>query len=151
MELILWRHAEAEDGAPDQARALTRKGQKQAAKMAAWLLTQLPGDCRILVSPAVRTQQTAGALGLPYETVRAVGTSADARELLAAAGWPHAKQDVLIVGHQPTLGQVVALVMTGEEQDLDMQKGNVCWISSKQDGDMLASGIRVLMAPEQLA
>ena len=35
MELILWRHAEAEDTNPDLARALTRKGRNQASRMAA--------------------------------------------------------------------------------------------------------------------
>ena len=34
MELILWRHAEAEMGEPDEGRALTAKGHKQAWKMA---------------------------------------------------------------------------------------------------------------------
>ena len=34
MELILWRHAEAEDGYPDLERALTEKGHEQAKKMA---------------------------------------------------------------------------------------------------------------------
>ena len=37
MDLILWRHAEAEAGEPDDGRALTSKGHKQAEKMAAWL------------------------------------------------------------------------------------------------------------------
>ena len=34
MDLILWRHAEAEDGANDLARELTQKGHKQAARVA---------------------------------------------------------------------------------------------------------------------
>ena len=45
MDLILWRHAEAEeatDGMEDLARALTPKGEKQAARMGAWLDRQLP-------------------------------------------------------------------------------------------------------------
>ena len=40
MELILWRHAEAEPGTldlPDEQRALTPKGQRHAARMGAWL------------------------------------------------------------------------------------------------------------------
>lgn len=37
MDLILWRHAEAEDGSNDLARTLTRKGQQQTGQMAAWL------------------------------------------------------------------------------------------------------------------
>jgi phosphohistidine phosphatase, SixA len=43
MELILWRHAEAEDGSPDLERELTGKGHKQAEKMAAFLRPRLPG------------------------------------------------------------------------------------------------------------
>ena len=54
MELILWRHADAEDGVPDEARRLTAKGRKQAEKMAAWLTARLPADCRVMVSPATR-------------------------------------------------------------------------------------------------
>ena len=59
MELILWRHAEAEMGEPDEGRALTAKGHKQAWKMAEWLDHNLPNSCKILVSPATRTVQTA--------------------------------------------------------------------------------------------
>ena len=61
MELILWRHAEAQAWAEgnlriqsDLDRALTPRGEKQAARMAEWLDRQLPGRTRILVSPARR-------------------------------------------------------------------------------------------------
>ena len=37
MDLILWRHAEAEVGSDDLARRLTVRGAKQARQMAAWL------------------------------------------------------------------------------------------------------------------
>src|SRR5674476_1390644 len=67
MDLILWRHAEAEDGTPDHARELTAKGIKQAGKVAAFLHQHLPQDHRILVSPATRTQQTVAALLLGCE------------------------------------------------------------------------------------
>jgi phosphohistidine phosphatase len=42
MDLILWRHAEAEDGLPDLERRLTPRGQKHAARIAQWLLQRLP-------------------------------------------------------------------------------------------------------------
>src|SRR5687767_291721 len=57
MDLILWRHAEAEDGlpgAPDAGRELTARGRRQAMKMAGWLDRNLPSGCRILCSPARR-------------------------------------------------------------------------------------------------
>ena len=40
MDLIFWRHAEAEnrrEGQDDLERALTHKGERQAQRMAAWL------------------------------------------------------------------------------------------------------------------
>ncbi|MBP6559599.1 MAG: histidine phosphatase family protein, partial [Burkholderiaceae bacterium] len=62
MDLILWRHAEAQDEADDREdlqRTLTSRGEKQAARMAAWLDRQLPDGVRVLCSPARRTEQTA--------------------------------------------------------------------------------------------
>ena len=63
IELVLWRHAEAEDGSPDLNRALTRRGQAQAAAMAEWLRPRLPDRVRIFASEARRSQQTAAHLG----------------------------------------------------------------------------------------
>lgn len=70
MDLILWRHAEAEDwveGCDDLERSLTPRGEKQAARMAGWLDRQLPEATRILCSPARRCEQTALALGRKYK------------------------------------------------------------------------------------
>jgi len=137
MELILWRHAEAEEGSPDkpdEARALTSKGRKQAQKMAGWLARMLPEDCLILCSPAVRTQQTAEALGRKFKTVQALAPEASAEAVLEAVHWPDNPAPVMIVGHQPTLGQVAALLIAGEQQDWHLRKGSICWIASKDDG-----------------
>jgi len=127
MELILWRHAEAEDGVPDGERALTKKGRKQAAALAAWLKPHLPREVRILVSPATRAQQTAAALDLPFVTTREIGVGATAGDLLRAAGWPDAGDTVLVVGHQPTLGRVAAALLGGAEADWSVRKGAVWW------------------------
>ena len=42
MDLLLWRHAEAEDGFPDSKRKLTARGEKQAAQIAEWLKKHAP-------------------------------------------------------------------------------------------------------------
>ena len=73
MDLLLWRHAEAEDGPVDFDRALTDRGQKQARAMARWLRKHAPKKLRIIASPTVRTRQTADAIELPYETSRRIG------------------------------------------------------------------------------
>src|SRR5690349_22456953 len=80
MDLILWRHAEAEAGEPDMGRRLTGKGVKQAERMATWLDAHLPDTCRVLVSPADRAQQTAQALNRKFKTVPELAPGATDRK-----------------------------------------------------------------------
>lgn len=158
MDLILWRHAEAEDGdgnTPDAKRRLTARGEKQARKMAAWLNTRLPPNATVLVSPAERTQQTAHALGLPFEIEPKIGIGADCADLLAAAGWlDTGKRKVsrggtaIIVGHQPTLGRLAALLLSGAEADWAFKKGAMWWFSrrTREGEDQVA--LRAVVGPD---
>lgn len=150
MELILWRHAEAIDGYPDAERALTAKGERDARRMAKWLNRRLPDDAVILVSPAQRTQQTASALQRKFTTVAAIGTSADAAAILKAARWPRAAHTTLIVGHQPALGGVVSLLLTGAEDNLSVKKGAVYWITGRSRDGQLQPVLRAMMSPDLL-
>jgi phosphohistidine phosphatase len=131
MDLILWRHCDAEAGAPDELRRLTPLGLQQAAWMAQWLAQRLPDGCRIVVSPAVRAQQTAQALDRRFRTVRAIGPGASAAALLGAVDWPAAGGSVLVVAHQPTLGRVASLLLDGEECDRAMDAGAIAWLASR--------------------
>jgi phosphohistidine phosphatase len=131
MDLLLWRHAEAEDGADDLKRRLTQRGEKQARAMAKWIREHQPKDLRIVVSPAVRTQQTAEALKLPFETLRKIGPEACVSELVAASGWPSASGAVLIVGHQPSLGRMASLLLAGSESEWTIKKGALWWLSNR--------------------
>jgi phosphohistidine phosphatase len=131
MELILWRHADAEEGGQDRNRKLTAKGLRQAKRMAAWLEARLPQDAVILASPARRAQQTAAALTEKFKTVDALAVGAAAADVLKAAGWPDRSGTVVIVGHQPTLGQAAALAVTGKAADWSIKKGAVWWLASR--------------------
>jgi phosphohistidine phosphatase len=146
MDLILWRHADAEDGGPDSARKLTERGREQARRVAAWLEPRLPRGCEILVSPATRAQQTALALGVPFVTSPAVGTDASADDVIAAAEWPTRSGPVLIVGHQPTLGGVAAMLLSGAEADWEVAKGALWWFSH-ENGNI---ALRAVVDPELL-
>ena len=119
MDLILWRHAEAAPGEPDLGRQLTAKGHKQAAKTAQWLDRHLADSCRVLVSPAQRARQTADALGRRYKVLDALAPGASPSAVLAAVGWPDAREQVLVVGHQPTLGEVAACLVSGAPRGLN--------------------------------
>lgn len=148
MELILWRHAEAEDTAPDMARVLTAKGHKQAEKMAAWLKPRLPTKTRILASPAQRTQQTAAALGLDFSTLEALAPGASIQAVMQAVGWPTADGAVLIIGHQPTLGMVAAYAMTGKAAYWSVKKGAIWWISSRVRAGGEQTILRAVLSPD---
>lgn len=150
MELILWRHAEAEDGAADMQRRLTAKGIRQADRMAAFLRPLLPQGARVLVSPAVRAQQTAQALGLDLVTEPAIAPGASARALLDAAGWPGGEGCVLLVGHQPSLGEAAALLMTGAAAGWSVKKGAVWWFSRRARGGATETLLRLVIAPDLL-
>jgi phosphohistidine phosphatase len=153
MDLILWRHAEAEEGSdtlPDMKRRLTARGEKQARQMAIWLAKHLPKKTRILVSPAERTQQTAHPLQRPYELEKKVGPGGTADDLLAAVTWPDHDSTFLVIGHQPTLGQVAARLLGGTDGEWTVKKGGVWWISHRMRGPMEQTVLRAVMNPDFL-
>ena len=145
MDLLLWRHAEAEEGDVDFDRALTVRGQRQAKLMAKWILQHQPKKMRVVASPTVRTQQTVAALELPFETNRKIGPDACVSELIAATGWPSASGAVLLVGHQPSLGRLASLLLSGHEADWTIKKGALWWFSNRVREDETQTVLRAVM------
>ena len=152
MQLILWRHAEAEDGGgkPDIERDLTKRGRKQAERMAEWLRPRLTEDWRILVSPANRTLQTVAPLGVAYEECEDVGLAATPDSVLHVAEWPRARRPVLVVGHQPTLGQVAARLVGGTNGEVSIRKGAIWWFMSRERDGEMQTLLHAVTEPEQL-
>lgn len=160
MDLLLWRHAEAVDhpeleqgrqvDALDLARRLTPRGEKQAARMAAWLDRQLPDGARIFASPAQRTEQTALALGRRYKLRDELAPEGDPADLLTLVQWPHGKSPTLVVGHQPTLGRVIARLLGLPEDGCPMKKGAVWWLRQRERNGRLETVIVTVQTPELL-
>jgi phosphohistidine phosphatase len=153
MDLILWRHAEAqpgENGLADSKRRLTKNGDRQAHEMAKWLRPHFPKKLKILVSPAERAQQTAHALAMPFDIEKRLAVGADTADLLAACGWPEQSGAVLLVSHQPALGRLASLLIGGQESDWVIKKGAVWWLSrrSREGRDQLI--LRAVMNPDML-
>ena len=150
MELILWRHADAEDPGPkgDAARNLTKKGRRQAERIAAWLEDRLDDDWTLLSSPAARATQTADALGMDYETRRGLDTSARVEDVLREAGWPDGKR-VIVVGHQPTMGEVAAHLL-GTSEEVVVRKGAIWWFATRERDGRVETVLRVVMDAEML-
>lgn len=160
MDLILWRHAEATEhpdarlarpgDAQDLARRLTPRGEKHAARMAAWLDRQLASGTRILASPAQRTEQTVQALGRKYRLRDELAPGADALALLALVQWPDAKAPVLVVGHQPTLGRVIARLLGLTQEECAVKKGAIWWLHQRQRGGARQTVLLTVQTPELL-
>jgi phosphohistidine phosphatase len=152
MDLILWRHAEAhpaKDGQDDLDRALTPKGERQAARMAEWLNARLAHSTRVLVSPARRCQQTAAALERGSRTMAELAPGASVEQVLAAARWPRGPEPVLVVGHQPTLGLVASTLLAGEPMPWSVKKGAAWWLRLRERDDGEGGETRLLLQAVQ--
>ncbi len=153
MDLILWRHAEAHEAEPgeeDLQRALTPRGRKQAERMSVWLESQLPQGARILSSPAVRAEQTVRTLGRKYKVRDALSPGASVNDVLETAGWPDAKYPVLLVGHQPALGAVIAHLLNMPDAACPVRKGAVWWLRSRIREGLCQTVLLTVTAPERL-
>ena len=151
MDLIFWRHAEAEDeseGTPDIDRPLTAKGEKQAQRVGAWLDRHLPEGTRVLCSPALRCQQTALALGRKFKLRDDLAPGSGPADLLEAAQWPHARQPVMIVGHQPVLGEVLAQLLHVANGGCMVRRGAVWWLRTRERDGHEQTVVWAVQSPE---
>lgn len=140
--LILWRHAEAEDIGEmglDIERALTKRGQRDAVKMARWLNQHLPDDTEILCSPAQRCLETAAALNqeLPPDRQRKInvvqflGPDCSLATIAKKVINDDTSKTLLLVGHQPNLGFLIAKVLGMPESACVVKKGSVWWLRQR--------------------
>jgi phosphohistidine phosphatase len=153
MDLILWRHAEAIDlelVGDDMARYLTPRGEKQAARMAEWLDRQLPAGAKLFVSPAVRAEQTAHALGRKFKISACLAPLASAEQLLQLVQWPQGKGCVLVVGHQPVLGQVIAQLVGLQASECVLKKGALWWLRLREREQGSQTVVVTVQSPELL-
>jgi phosphohistidine phosphatase len=153
MDLILWRHAEAEsveDDSQDLLRHLTPRGERQAARMSKWLDRQLPESVKIYCSPAQRCLQTVQTLGRKFKVRDELSPQCDHQDLLTMAQWPHAKMTVLIVGHQPALGLTIAQILDIPVLQGSVRKGSVWWLRSKQREQGIQTQLLAVQSPDLL-
>lgn len=158
MDLLLWRHADAEDlpghlstqRAADLKRPLTERGEKQAARVAHWLRQRLPASTLILSSPALRAIQTAQALASQPEVAVELEPDTTVSRVLARIEWPHATQTAVIVGHQPWLGRVASTLLTGSEMEWDVRKSGVWWFTHRAGQGKGAADLRAVIDADLL-
>ena len=138
-QIILWRHADAEMPIlhqEDMARALTAKGVKQSRLMAKWLNKHLPSDTTVLVSPALRALQTAEPLDISFEVVDALKPGVPFAQILAVFD-EYATDNLMLIGHQPWIGELIAYLLHVQATPVSVKKGAVWWLRlspNEQDG-----------------
>lgn len=150
MDLVLWRHAEAEDTRPDHGRRLTARGRAEAETVAAWLRARVPAPVRVLASPLARARETAAALAPDHALLRELDpfAGATAAALLRALGWPDGGGTVVAVGHQPLLGRTASLLLAGVEGARWMRPGAIWWLATPPPGGEGDARLRAAVGPD---
>jgi len=135
-DLYLLRHGIAVDpgtpGIPDGERPLTAKGEKRMSQIARGLRVLGLKLDRIVTSPLARARSTAEIVAreldllglLEVSNILQAGTSA-----ATVRRWlrERSEERLLVVGHNPTLSDLVALLVLGSEHPsiCDLKKGGM--------------------------
>ena len=145
--LILWRHADAEVDSvtgKDADRALSKSGLKDADRMAKWIHQHLPENTEILCSPARRCLETLAALqqldgadtqheGKKYsvQIVDFLSVDSTAQTILKNVANDNISKTLLLIGHQPNLGRVIAKLLGMNEGACVVKKGALWWLRQR--------------------
>ena len=153
MDLILWRHAEAE--APgsvglDDKRPLTKRGLRHAGRMANWLDRRLPETARVIASPALRCTQTADLLSRQYKIRDELALQTSVIDVLTVLRWPILQRPTLLIGHQPWIGELVANLLGSPKCDVHVSRGSVIWLRSKTHDNVIQTRILTVQNPRFL-
>jgi phosphohistidine phosphatase len=87
---------------------------------------------------------------MPFEVEPKIAIGADAADLIGAAHWLELSGAILLVGHQPSLGRLAALLLSGSEADWSVKKGAVWWFSKRSREGRDQTVLRAVMNPEML-
>lgn len=150
-DIVFWRHAEAHEAEfaqPDLDRKLTVKGQRNADRVAQWLDRNLPQQCRVFASEAKRAQQTARCLPRKFKTLAEINPDANAAAVLAAIGWRQHSEVIVVVGHQPWMGECVSQLLGLGTTEWSIKKGSVWWLQRRMKHELEVIQLRAVMSPE---
>ncbi|MBV8361362.1 MAG: phosphohistidine phosphatase SixA [Deltaproteobacteria bacterium] len=160
MNLYIMRHAEAEDeveSGSDEARPLTVRGRERTRDAAGGLRALGLRFDVILTSSLLRAAETAElvadeyASNPPPQVLPALSPDVSPREALAALA-PFAHQgEVLVVGHEPQLSKLVALLLTSDDTlAIRLKKGACVALDLSKTIEPGAGELRWMLTQRQL-
>lgn len=129
--LILWRHADAEIASHTQLdidRALTQKGHRQAKTVSKWLNRELGEKSVLLTSPALRAKETAAYLNHQAVVEDALQPGTMVENVLELLARYQQNETVVVVGHQPWLGELAASCLNIQQYQFGIKKSAVWWL-----------------------
>lgn len=141
-ELMLLRHAEAMSGGPDGRdieRPLSLHGEAQARAAGVWLAEQQAAPDTVLCSSARRAQMTADAVGKALRVpepqfLPAIYQATPGELLLLIEAHAAEARRVLLVGHNPGLEQLLALLTEGRSASArGLSPATLAWIVLPDD------------------
>ncbi|HWX22806.1 MAG TPA: phosphohistidine phosphatase SixA [Candidatus Binatia bacterium] len=163
MNFYVLRHGLAvEPGTPgykDSERPLTPKGERKLWRITEAMAAMDLSFDLIVCSPYLRARQTAGIVAEAFDTRKKLEFS----EALAPAGSPkellgwlnHRKpspENVLLVGHEPYLSELISLLVSGDAGfSVTMKKGGLCKLSLNSVPYGRCATLEWLLTPKQMA
>ena len=159
MDLYLMRHGIAVPRSteePDRDRPLTPKGIRRMRKAAKGLRALKISVDRILTSPLLRARQTAeivaGVLQLEdrVEVLDELAAESSVKTLLGSLTAYQEMSALLLVGHEPLLGDTASHLLSGSKGvDVELKKGGLCCleVASPPGGKAI---LQYLLTPKQL-
>jgi len=137
--LIIWRHAEAEaqsESGHDRDRVLTKRGRKDAGRIAKWLYKHLPEHTELLCSPARRCLQTADALHdlnqMEIKIADCLSLDSHVGRMTQEVDNQDDTQTIILVGHQPNLGLFIAKLLGFHQSACVVKKGAIWWLKQRK-------------------
>lgn len=155
MQLVLLRHAEAEEraeGESDLQRRLTKKGRAQAKAMAKHLAARLPFEPEIWVSQAARSAETVAPLTAKPIVKPGLNPDADALSALGMIRAEARKKNLLICGHQPWIGQLAEILMESRALGFSVafKKGAAMWLEVDWVDERRECRLKSFLSPSDL-
>jgi len=105
---------------------------------------------RVLCSPARRTEQTAQALGRRYKLRAELSPDGSMQDLMELVQWPQGRGAVLVIGHQPVLGQTLASLLGMTSGECAVRKGAVWWLRQRQRMEHQETVLLTVQSPDFL-